>query len=95
MTLELIWYFRQASVALNVWQPEVIRGWQKQMVGQCVVPVDARINALEMELRLCRQQIAGFDNAYVTSNPVLVITMLHFLNYVENYVKYLCSMVEK
>lgn len=24
---------RQASVALNVWQPEVIRGWQKQMVG--------------------------------------------------------------
>lgn len=55
---------RQASVALNLWQPEVIRGWQKQMVGQCVVPVDARINALEMELRLCRQQIAGFDNAY-------------------------------
>ncbi|RVW89846.1 F-box protein SKIP24 [Vitis vinifera] len=64
VTLELIWYFRQASVALNVWQPEVIRGWQKQMVGQCVVPVDARINALEMELKLCRQQIAGSDNAY-------------------------------
>ncbi|KAK9289382.1 hypothetical protein L1049_007537 [Liquidambar formosana] len=55
---------RQASVALNVWQPEVIRGRQKQIVEQCVVPVEFRINALEMELRLCRQQIEGFDKAY-------------------------------
>lgn len=54
---------RQASVALNVWQPEIVRGRQKQMVQQCNVPVDSRINALEMDLRLCEQQIAGYDNA--------------------------------
>nr|GME05865.1 F-box protein SKIP24 [Ipomoea batatas] len=54
---------RQASVALNVWQPDVIRGRQKQVVEQCNVPVDSRINSTEMELRLCRQQIEGFDKA--------------------------------
>ncbi|KAI3444194.1 hypothetical protein Pfo_000859 [Paulownia fortunei] len=54
---------RQASVALNVWQPEIIRGRQRQMVQQSNVPVDFRINALEMELSLCKQQIAGFDKA--------------------------------
>ncbi|KAG5379248.1 hypothetical protein IGI04_027090 [Brassica rapa subsp. trilocularis] len=43
---------RQASVALNVWQPEVVCGRQKQMVEQSAVPV----SALEMESpswRLC------------------------------------------
>uniref|UniRef100_A0A5B7BTD2 Putative F-box family protein isoform 1 n=1 Tax=Davidia involucrata TaxID=16924 RepID=A0A5B7BTD2_DAVIN len=55
---------RQASVALNVWQPEVIRGKQKQIVEQCVVPIESRIKALEMELRLCKQQISGFDKTY-------------------------------
>ncbi|KAG8372304.1 hypothetical protein BUALT_Bualt12G0052300 [Buddleja alternifolia] len=54
---------RQASVGLNVWQPEIIRGRQKQMIQQSNVPVDFRINALEMELSLCKQQIAGFDKA--------------------------------
>lgn len=55
---------RQASVALNVWQPEVVRGRQKQIVEQCVVNVDSRISALDMELKLCKQQIAGFDKAH-------------------------------
>ncbi|KAI7991786.1 F-box protein SKIP24 [Camellia lanceoleosa] len=55
---------RQASVALNVWQPEVVRGRHKQIVEQCVVPADSRIHALEMELRLCKQQITGLDKAY-------------------------------
>ncbi|KAF8395549.1 hypothetical protein HHK36_019497 [Tetracentron sinense] len=55
---------RQASVALNVWQPEIIRGSQKQIVEQCVVPVDSRIAALKMERKLCEQQIAVFDKAY-------------------------------
>ncbi|GFP82047.1 F-box protein skip24 [Phtheirospermum japonicum] len=54
---------RQASVALNVWQPEIIRGSQREMVQQSNVPVDIRINALEMELNLCKQQIAGFDKS--------------------------------
>ncbi|KAG9129068.1 hypothetical protein Leryth_016893 [Lithospermum erythrorhizon] len=54
---------RQASVALNVWQPEVIRGRQEHLVGQCNVAVDSRVNALEMELRLCKQQIVGFERA--------------------------------
>ncbi|KAL1534060.1 F-box protein SKIP24-like isoform X2 [Salvia divinorum] len=40
---------RQASVALNVWQPEMIRSRQREMVQQTNVPVDVRINALEME----------------------------------------------
>ncbi|KAI8562652.1 hypothetical protein RHMOL_Rhmol03G0051100 [Rhododendron molle] len=55
---------RQASVALNVWQPEVIRGRHKQIVEQCAVPADSRIHALEMEVRLCKQQITGLDKAY-------------------------------
>ncbi|XP_077248922.1 F-box family protein [Tasmannia lanceolata] len=55
---------RQASVALNVWQPEVIRGKQKQMVEQCAVPVEHRIRALEMELRVCENQIAVYKKAY-------------------------------
>ncbi|KAG2689922.1 hypothetical protein I3760_09G162900 [Carya illinoinensis] len=54
---------REASVALKVWQPEVIRGRQKQIVEQCVVPVESRIRALEMELKLCKQQILGFEKA--------------------------------
>ncbi|XWS64933.1 hypothetical protein CRYUN_Cryun05aG0046900 [Craigia yunnanensis] len=54
----------QASVALNVWQPEVVRGRQKQMVEQCVVPVESRVRALEMEVKLCNQQLQVFDKAY-------------------------------
>lgn len=57
---------REASVALKVWQPEVIRGRQKQIVEQCVVPVESRIRALEMELKLCKQQILGFEKALVS-----------------------------
>ncbi|KAL0453391.1 UNVERIFIED_CONTAM: hypothetical protein Slati_1317200 [Sesamum latifolium] len=38
-------------------------GQTRQMIQQSNVPVDFRINALEMELSLCKQQIAGFDKA--------------------------------
>ncbi|XP_021743379.1 F-box protein SKIP24-like isoform X2 [Chenopodium quinoa] len=55
---------RQASVALNVWQPEVVRGRQKEIVEQCAVPVDSRINALEMELKLCNQHLIVHDKNY-------------------------------
>ncbi|KAJ8763141.1 hypothetical protein K2173_025526 [Erythroxylum novogranatense] len=55
---------RQASLALNVWQPEVIRSRQKQMVEQCSVPVESRLHSLEMELKLCKHQISGFKKAY-------------------------------
>ncbi|KAL8493459.1 hypothetical protein ACS0TY_024609 [Phlomoides rotata] len=54
---------RQASVAVNVWQPEIIRGRQREMIQQNNVPIDFRINSLEMELNLCKQQIAGFNKA--------------------------------
>ncbi|KAJ0237750.1 F-box protein SKIP24 [Hirschfeldia incana] len=54
---------RQASVALNVWQPEVVRGRQKQMVEQTAVPVEGRLRALEMEIKLCKQQITGVNRA--------------------------------
>ncbi|XP_010250130.1 PREDICTED: F-box protein SKIP24 isoform X2 [Nelumbo nucifera] len=62
---------RQAAVALNVWQPHIIRGWQKQIVGQTSVPVDSRITALEMEVKLCRQQIKVYDKAYRVENQRL------------------------
>ncbi|EPS73578.1 f-box family protein [Genlisea aurea] len=54
---------RQASVALNVWQPEIIRDRQKRMVEQSNVPVESRVNALEMELKLCKQLISGLDRS--------------------------------
>ncbi|XP_066307078.1 F-box protein SKIP24-like isoform X2 [Miscanthus floridulus] len=43
---------RRASVALNVWQPQVVRGRQKQLVQQCTVPVDSRLSDLNMELKV-------------------------------------------
>ncbi|CAK8542930.1 unnamed protein product [Lathyrus sativus] len=55
---------REASVALNVWQPEVVRGRQKQMVEQSGVPAESRIRTLEMELRLCKQQIMGLEKSH-------------------------------
>ncbi|XP_058750631.1 F-box protein SKIP24 [Vicia villosa] len=55
---------REASVALNVWQPVVVRGRQKQMVEQCGVPAESRIRTLEMELRLCKQQIMGLEKSH-------------------------------
>uniref|UniRef100_A0A9I9DK23 F-box domain-containing protein n=1 Tax=Cucumis melo TaxID=3656 RepID=A0A9I9DK23_CUCME len=54
---------REATVALNVWQPEVIRARQKQIVEQCSVSVDSRLRTLDMELKLCKQQIAIFQKA--------------------------------
>ncbi|KAK1667668.1 hypothetical protein QYE76_055827 [Lolium multiflorum] len=55
---------RRASVALNVWQPQVVRGRQKQLVQQCTVPVDSRLSDLRMELKVCKQQIANYKNVY-------------------------------
>ncbi|XP_020869694.1 F-box protein SKIP24 isoform X2 [Arabidopsis lyrata subsp. lyrata] len=54
---------RQASVALNVWQPQIVRGRQKQLVEQNAVPVEGRLRALEMEIKLCKQQIMGVNKA--------------------------------
>ncbi|KAJ4750992.1 F-box protein SKIP24 [Rhynchospora pubera] len=55
---------RSASVALNVWQPEVVRGRQKQMVEQCTVPIQSRLDSLKMEFQVCKQQIATYSKAY-------------------------------
>ncbi|CAO2182548.1 unnamed protein product [Urochloa humidicola] len=55
---------RRASVALNVWQPQVVHGRQKQLVQQCTVPVDSRLSDLNMELKVCKQQIATYKNSY-------------------------------
>ncbi|KAF9670310.1 hypothetical protein SADUNF_Sadunf13G0055100 [Salix dunnii] len=66
---------RQAYVALNVWQPEVIRGRQKQIVEQSAVPVESRVHSLEMELKLCRQRISGFDKAYIDGKWKLEMAM--------------------
>ncbi|CAM0883110.1 unnamed protein product [Alopecurus aequalis] len=55
---------RRASVALNVWQPQVVRGRQKQLVQQCTVSVDSRLSDLHMEMKVCKQQIATYKNVY-------------------------------
>ncbi|KAL3841070.1 hypothetical protein ACJIZ3_025661 [Penstemon smallii] len=62
---------RQASAVLDVWQPEIIRSRQKEMVQQCNVPVDFRINAVEMEISLCKQQIAGLEKALIVKKRTL------------------------
>lgn len=41
---------------------------QKQMVEQSDVPVESRISALDMELRLCKQQMANYDKALKVEN---------------------------
>ncbi|XP_073018390.1 F-box protein SKIP24 [Primulina eburnea] len=56
--LKYLCQVRHASVALNVWQPEVIRARQEQMIRQCTVPVKSRIKILDMELNSCKHQIA-------------------------------------
>lgn len=38
------------------------------MVEQSVVPAECRIHALEMELKLCKQQIAALEKSYVSVN---------------------------
>ncbi|XP_015693204.1 F-box protein SKIP24 isoform X2 [Oryza brachyantha] len=50
--LENLERVRRASVALNVWQPQVVRGRQKELVQQCTVPVDSRLSDLKMELKV-------------------------------------------
>ncbi|KAF9618766.1 hypothetical protein IFM89_002461 [Coptis chinensis] len=55
---------RSASVAMNVWQPEIVRGKQKRVVEQCVVPVESRVKGVEMEIRVCKQQIKVLDKGY-------------------------------
>lgn len=62
---------KTASTALNVWQPEIIHGRHKQIVDHCIVPVDSRINSLEMEIKLCKQQISGFFKARKEENTRL------------------------
>ncbi|KAI3669737.1 hypothetical protein L6452_41110 [Arctium lappa] len=65
---------REASTALKVWQPEVVRSRQKQIVQHCSVPVDVRMNVLEMEIKLCKQQISGFLKTRKDENSRLEAT---------------------
>ncbi|CAN1798258.1 F-box protein SKIP24, partial [Linum perenne] len=54
----------QASVVLNVWQPQAVRGRQKQVVEQCSVPIESQLHSLEMEMKLCKQQIFGLKKTH-------------------------------
>ncbi|CAH1421245.1 unnamed protein product [Lactuca virosa] len=54
---------KEASSALKVWQPEIVHGRHRQIVEHCSVPVESRINVLDMEIKLCRQQMIGFLKA--------------------------------
>ncbi|CAN1132230.1 F-box protein SKIP24 [Linum perenne] len=64
MELSNLHKVRQASVALNVWQPQAVRGRQKQVVEQCSVPVESQLHSLEMEMKLCKQQISGLKKTH-------------------------------
>lgn len=55
---------RRASVALNVWQPEVVRGRQKQIVEQSTIPIESRLSSVKMEIKLCKQQLTIYNKAY-------------------------------
>ncbi|XP_020589914.1 F-box protein SKIP24 [Phalaenopsis equestris] len=55
---------RQASVALNIWQPELVRGSQRQLVEQCFVPIEYRLSNLKMEVDCCKLQIITYKNAF-------------------------------
>lgn len=51
------------------------------MVEQNAVPVEGRLRALEMEIKLCKQQITGVNRARVSiSASVFTSTSLAFLN---------------
>lgn len=65
---------REASTALKVWQPEIVHTRQKQIVKHSSLQVDFRINALEMEIKLCKQQISGFLKAQKDENSRLEAT---------------------
>ena len=75
-------------MALNVWQPEVIRGRQKQIVEQSAVPVESRVHSLEMELKLCRQRISGFDKASVSFDLSLCSSQCISLVEIESFFPY-------
>ncbi|XP_078437663.1 F-box family protein [Wolffia australiana] len=55
---------RRASVAVQVWQPAVVHSCQRQLVEQCTVPIDSRTRALEMEIKLCNQQIEIYSKNF-------------------------------
>ncbi|KAF5188250.1 F-box protein skip24 [Thalictrum thalictroides] len=56
---------RSSSIALNnVWQPEIVRGMQKKVVEQCGVSFASRVSTVEMEIRVCKQQIQVLDKSY-------------------------------
>lgn len=78
--VESILFCRSASVALNVWQPEIVRGRQKQMVEQCTVPIESRLASLKMEFQVCKQQIATYHKAYVC----LIIFISYIIENSEN-----------
>lgn len=67
-------------MALSVWQPEVVRGRHRELVEQSVVPVEYRVHALEMELRVCKQQILGLEKTYVRQVQLgLFIILFYFI----------------
>ncbi|XP_039132754.1 F-box protein SKIP24 isoform X1 [Dioscorea cayenensis subsp. rotundata] len=59
---------RHAAVALNVWQPEVVRSSHVEIVGQCTVPIDSRLSTLRMEFKVCKQQIGVYKKALNDEN---------------------------
>eukprot|EP00250_Pteridium_aquilinum_P005497 c15582_g1_i1 orf=34-741(+) len=48
---------RRSSTALRLWQPEIVRSMQHQLVEQQPVDSEFRQRSLEMEAKLCKEEI--------------------------------------
>eukprot|EP00249_Psilotum_nudum_P016224 c25728_g1_i1 orf=168-821(+) len=66
---------RHASVALQLWQPQVVRTMHEQVVEQQPVDLDACRQLLKMEAKVCREQITRSERSIV-SNTISISTLI-------------------
>eukprot|EP01018_Ginkgo_biloba_P038663 Gb_19944 [translate_table: standard] len=57
---------RQSSVALKVWQPQIVRTRQHSVLEQSPIHTDSRIHALKMEMGVCKERIVRFCRSIVS-----------------------------
>ncbi|XP_057823967.1 F-box protein SKIP24 isoform X1 [Cryptomeria japonica] len=62
---------RQSSVALKIWQPEIIHTRQQDVVEQTPVRTDSRIHSLKMEIAVCKERIERFSRSICEKNSLM------------------------
>eukprot|EP00249_Psilotum_nudum_P016225 c25728_g1_i2 orf=122-481(+) len=62
---------RHASVALQLWQPQVVRTMHEQVVEQQPVDLDACRQLLKMEAKVCREQITRSERSIVQKRCII------------------------